>query len=150
MLKTSLSMLAVLVVATATAFAGDVDLENVKCIVAPRDAQVSKSADYKDAKVYFCCGGCAGKFAKDTKKYATKANQQLVSTKQYEQTGCPMSGGKLNPETAITVAGTKVSFCCNGCKSKAVATKGEKQLELIFNDKAFAKAFKKVEKKTEG
>ena len=113
MLKKFASVFAVALVAGATVFAADVKLEGVKCVVAPRDADASKSAEYKDGKVYFCCGGCAGKFAKAPKKFAVKANQQLVSTKQYVQKGCPMSGGKLNPKTAIKVAGTKVAFCCN-------------------------------------
>ena len=88
----------------------------------------------------------AGKFAKNTKKYSTKANHQLVATKQYEQKKCPLSGGDLNPETAIKVAGTDVCFCCNNCKGKVEAAEGDAQLAMVYSDKAFAKAFKKVEK----
>ena len=118
MLKKLTSLFVVLLVAAATVVAGDVELAGVKCVVADRDATPQKSAEYKGGQVYFCCGNCQGKFAKDSKKYATKANYQLVATKQYEQKGCPLSGGKLNPETAITLAGTKVAFCCNNCKAK--------------------------------
>ncbi len=143
-MKKIASFLAVLLVAGATVVAGDVDLEGVKCVVAPKNATAGKSADYKKGKVYFCCGGCAGKFAADSKKYAVKANHQLVATKQYEQKKCPFSGGDLNADTAVKVAGTKVAFCCNNCKGKVVAEKDEaKQLKMVFADKAFAKAFKK-------
>ena len=80
-------------------------------------------------------------------KFATKANAQLVSTKQYKQKGCPISGGKLNADTAIKVAGVKVAFCCNNCKGKVAGEKDEaKQLELVFAEKAFAKGFKKAKK----
>lgn len=143
-MKKFVSFLAVLFVAGATVVANDVDLEGVKCVVAPKAASLDKSADYKEGKVYFCCGNCAGKFAADKEKFAIKANHQLVATKQYEQKVCPFSGGDLNPDTAVKLAGTKVAFCCNGCKGKVEAESDKKkQLELVYNDKAFAKAFKK-------
>lgn len=148
MLKQMTGVVAVLLMAGATVIAGEVDLEGVKCCVANRDANAEKSADYKDGKVYFCCGGCQGKFAKNSKKYALKANHQLVATKQYVQKGCPMSGGKVNPDTAIKLAGTKVAFCCNNCKGKVEgAASDEAKLKLVYSDKAFAKGFKKAEKK---
>lgn len=144
MMKKLLSCFAVLLVAGATVVAGDVDLEGVKCIVAPKAATEGKSADYKEGKVYFCCGGCAGKFAADTKKFATKANQQLVATKQYEQKSCPISGRDLNPETTSMVAGTKVAFCCEGCKGTVDKAEGDDaKLKLVFADKPFEKAFNK-------
>lgn len=155
MAKRWISALAVLLVAATTVVAADavektVDLKDVKCIVAPRDAQASKSAEYKDGKVFFCCNGCEGKFAKTPEKFATQANRQLVQTKQYEQKACPLSGGKLNPETLITVDGAKVAFCCNNCKGKVEGTEEKKQAELVFSDKAFSKGFKKKAEKTDG
>lgn len=147
MVKKVVSCLAILLVAGATVVAGDVDLEGVKCVVAPKAATEGKSADYRDAKVYFCCGGCAGKFAADTKKFATKANHQLVATKQFEQKACPFSGGELNPETAVSVAGVKVAFCCNNCKGKVEgAADDEAKVKMVFANKGFEKGFKKVEK----
>ena len=147
MLKTVTSIFAVLLVASATVIGADVNLEGVKCVVAPRDAQASKSADYKEGKVYFCCGNCAGKFASEPAKYAEKANAQLVATKQYEQKACPLSGGDLNPETAVTVAGTKVAFCCNNCKGKVESAEDAEKLTLVFSDKAFEKGFAKTTEK---
>ena len=148
MLKKVTSVVAVLLVAGATVVAGEVDLKGVKCVVANKDANPEKSAKYKDGEVYFCCGGCQGKFEKDTKKFAVKANHQLVATKQYVQKTCPLSGGKLNPDTAVKLAGTKVAFCCNNCKGKVEGAKDDDaKLALVYNDKAFAKAFKKKEKK---
>jgi YHS domain-containing protein len=144
MIKKAFSCVAILLVAAATVVAADVELKDVKCVVADKAADMEKSADYKGGKVYFCCGNCASKFAGDTKKFATKANHQLVATKQFEQKSCPFSGGDLNPETALKLAGVKVAFCCNNCKGKVdSAEKDAKKLELVFNDKAFAKGFKK-------
>ena len=148
MIKKLSTVVAVMLVAGATVFAADVDLKDVKCVVAPKGANASKSADYKDGKVFFCCGGCQGKFNQDPKKYATKANHQLVTTKQYVQKGCPFSGGKVNPETAVKFAGTEVAFCCDGCKSKFEKAEDEvAKMKLVFSEKSFKNGFKKAEKK---
>lgn len=146
-MKKTISCLAVLLVAAATVVAADVDLEGVKCVVADKAATEGKSADYRDGKVYFCCGGCAGKFAKNSKKYATKANHQLVATKQFKQKACPFSGGDLNPETAVKVAGVNVCFCCNNCKGKVESAEDEaSKVKMVFANKAFEKGFEKAAK----
>jgi len=145
MRKILASAFAVMVIATATTLTADVNLEDVKCVVAPRAAKADKSAEYKEGKVYFCCGNCAGKFAKNSKKFAEKANHQLVATEQYEQKACPFSGGDLNPETAVKLAGTKVAFCCENCQGKVEKAEGdEAKMKMVFNDKAFEKGFAKA------
>jgi hypothetical protein len=120
-----------------------------KCPVSGKAAVEDKFVDYKGAKVYFCCPGCPEPFKKDTAKYAAKANQQLVVTKQATQAKCPLSGAKLNPDTGLDVAGTTVTFCCNNCKGKVAAKSGDDQLAMVFSDAAFGKGFevKKAEKK---
>lgn len=153
MKKRLFSSFAVLLIVSASVFAAEtsttekVDLEGVKCAVADKDAKADKSADYKEAKVYFCCNNCAGKFAKTPEKFATQANRQLVQTHQYEQKTCPISGQKINPETMIKVDGTKVAFCCNKCKAKVEGAEGKEASELVFGEKTFAKNYKKAEKK---
>ncbi|QDT07871.1 hypothetical protein K227x_63000 [Rubripirellula lacrimiformis] len=149
MIKKLLSCFAILLVAGATVVAGDVDLEGVQCVVAPKAASEGKSAEYKEGKVYFCCGGCAGKFAADTKKFATKANFQLVATKQYEQKACPMSGRDVSADINTVVAKTKVAFCCEGCKGSVDKAEGdEAKMKLVFAEKPFAKAFAKAKPKS--
>jgi len=128
--------------------ADEVKLDGIKCIVAKdKAAKSDKSVDYKDGKVYFCCGNCPKAFEKDQKKFATAANTQLVATGQAKQHKCPLSGSDLNKDTEITVAGAKVQFCCNMCKGKVEKAKGDEQAEMVFSDKAFEKAGFKVEKK---
>lgn len=142
------SACAVLVVAGMTGWADDVKLEGIKCVVAPRAANAKQAADYKEGKVYFCCGNCAGKFAEAPEKFATNANQQLVATGQYEQKACPLSGGPLNPDTQIKVGDAKVAFCCGNCQAKVAGAEGKQQLELVFAEKPFEKAgFAKVKPK---
>jgi hypothetical protein len=108
-------------------------------------AKEDKSAEYRGAKVYFCCGGCPDAFKKDTAKFATRANMQLVETAQAKQVKCPLSGGDLNADTKIKVGDAEVAFCCNNCKGKVEKATGDDQLALVYSDKAFDKGFK-VEK----
>ena len=133
-----------LCVGASMAFAG-VSLEGVKCLMAAsQDAKESKASEWKEGKVYFCCDKCLGKFdamsKEEKEKIASKANAQLVASKQYVQKACPISGGELNPETKITVAGAEIAFCCNNCKAKAEGWKGDEQVENLFGEKAFKQA----------
>jgi len=125
------------------AFAAEEKAKEFKatCPVSGQPALEDKTAAYKDGKVYFCCGECPKAFAKDTAKYAVKANQQLVATGQTTQSKCPLSGGKLNTDATSDVGGVKVTFCCNNCKAKVDEAKGDAKAELVFSDTAFAKAF---------
>ncbi len=144
MIRKAFSGLAVILIAAATVVAAEANLEGVKCVVAPKAASADKAVDYKGGKVYFCCGGCVGKFNSNTAKFAEKANHQLVATKQFVQKGCPFSGGKLNESTAVEFAGTKVAFCCNNCKGKFTgAADDAAKMKLVFSDKAFKKGFAK-------
>jgi YHS domain-containing protein len=143
-MKTFMTFVAICVVASATVIAAGVDLKKVQCVVANKAATAGQSADYKNAKVYFCCGGCAGKFAANAKKYAERANHQLVATKQYVQKGCPFSGGQVKAGKSINIAGTDVGFCCDGCKNKVASAKDDAaRMKLVFSEKAFGKGFAK-------
>ena len=139
---------ALLVAASATTLSADVDKKEIQCVVAAKAADMGKSAEYKEGKVYFCCGGCAGKFAKDSSKYAVNANHQLVATQQYQQKSCPFSGNDLDPEISTMIGKTKVGFCCVGCKGKVEQAKDdEAKRKLVFNDKTFSKTFAKAKTK---
>ena len=151
--KTPLLLAAAVVVMSSIGFAASVSLEGVKCIIAgSKPASAEKSASWKEGKVYFCCDNCKGKFDSaskaDKEKMASKANHQLVATKQYEQKACPTSGGKIDASTAIEVAGTKIAFCCNNCKGAAEKLKGDEQIEKLFGEEAFKKAKFELVKET--
>lgn len=130
----------------------EVDVKGVKCLIAAKkDVNASKSAKWKDGKVFFCCGGCQAKFEKMDKKsrekMAPQANHQLVATKQYEQGGCPFSGGKIDEKQTLEVAGAKVGFCCGNCLAKAKKMSDEDKLTKLFGEDAFKKAKFKLAKK---
>ena len=122
------------------------------CPVSGGPCKKEHAVAYKGAEVYFCCPNCPKAFSKDTAKFSTKANLQLVMTKQAKQKKCPISGQPINKEKTAKVAGVKVGFCCGNCLAKAEGAEGDKQLALVFADKAFEKGFsvtKKEEKKAE-
>jgi hypothetical protein len=123
-----------------------VKLDGIKCPVSGKDVKEDKAVDYAGGKVYLCCGGCPDAFAKDTKKFATKANHQLVATGQAKQAKCPLSGGDLKDGTEVTIHGAKVKFCCNNCKGKAEKATGDEQVNLVFGEDAFKKGGFKVSK----
>lgn len=149
-----LGVLALMFASVAIAADG-VFVEGVKCLMNKnKPVNVEKHAKYKEGNVYFCCNNCLGKFEKmndeEKTKLAAKANNQLVATKQYAQEVCPFTGKELNDDTAIKVNGAEVKFCCNNCKGKAEKLEGDKQVEVIFGEKAFEKGkFKLVKKETE-
>ncbi len=126
-------------------------LKGITCVVSGRAIKTEATAEYKEGKVYFCCENCPTAFAKDTKKFATKANHQLYATKQVKQVKCPLTKRDLNEDKKVRVRVAKVAvrFCCKNCQGKVAGLKDKdkEQLELVFNDKAFDKAFKIIKKK---
>ena len=117
------------------------------CPVSKKAALEDKTGEYRGATVYFCCEKCPEAFKKDTKKFATRANMQLVQTGQAKEVKCPLTGKDLNTDTKIKVGDAEVCFCCNMCKGKVEKATGDEQLDLVYGDKAFDKGFKVEAKK---
>ena len=117
----------------------------LKCPVSGKAVNKDSSVEFNGGKVYFCCDNCPAAFEKDSKKFAAKANHQMVISGELVQFACPYTGKDVNPETIIDIDGAKVGFCCNGCKGKTEKATPEKQLEMVFTDTT--KGFKAAEKK---
>src|ERR1700679_3968327 len=75
------------------------DAPALKCPVSGQPASKDHALAYKKGEVYFCCDNCPTKFKENTKKFAAKANEQLVVSGQYKEVKCPFTGGALNAET---------------------------------------------------
>jgi len=116
--------------------------KDAKCPVSGKGCNPEKSADFAGGKVWFCCGNCAGAFEKDSAKFAAKAHQQMVSTGQLVQKGCPFSGGPVKDGTKIAIGDAEVGFCCPNCKGKVEKASADEQVTLVFGsiDKGFAPA----------
>ena len=124
--------------------------KTITCVVSGDEINKSDLKDhehstYKDGKVYFCCGGCKMDFDESPKKFAAKANFQLVSSGQYIQTACPVNKGKIHTAKAkknlkkVTVNGMEVDLCCPGCLKKY--NKASDKFALLFSDKGYEKGF---------
>ena len=136
---------------SAILFGGDdPKAKTITCVVSGDEINKNDLKDhdfskYRDGKVYFCCGGCKMDFDESPKKFATKANFQLVSSGQYTQTACPVNKGKIHTAKAkknlkkVTVNGMEVDLCCPGCLKKY--NKADDKFALIFSDKGYEKGF---------
>jgi YHS domain-containing protein len=129
---------------------GKSDKFSAQCPVSGEDASKEQAAEYRGKEVYFCCADCKAAFEKDSKKFSTKANHQLVQTRQFVQTKCPLSGGDLNKDQSIKVNGVKVAFCCEKCKGSMEEASKDDQLTKIFANEVFAKSFEAKKKEDKG
>ncbi|MFO0817444.1 MAG: hypothetical protein U1A77_05855 [Pirellulales bacterium] len=147
MMKTVVVALVLPVALAVSAFAADLKLDGVKCLVAgSQPAKAANASDYKGGKVFFCCGNCKKKFDDAPAALSVKANHQLVLTGQAKQAKCPLSGGPCKEDKVVEVGGAKVFFCCDNCKGKVASAKGDEQAALVFSDAAFEKGGFKVAK----
>ena len=129
---------------------GPVDLTDVKCLVDPtRSVKEKFAVDYRKGKVYFCCAGCQKSFEADPAKFSTQANLQLVSTKQFKQTKCPMTDGDADETKTVSVGDQTVGFCCRSCQEQVAAATEEERVAMIFADAVFEKSFSKIGKTEE-
>lgn len=122
----------------------------IECPVMGGEAKKEVSADYRGGKMFFCCPDCIEEFNKHKDKYAAKANQQLVLTKQYTQKACPLTGRPVSTEQKAEIGGLEVHFCCKGCAGKIEKMADAERFNAVFGNAGFEKGFeprKKEEKK---
>lgn len=127
----------------------DKDKFNAKCPVSGEAAVKEQFTAYKEKQVYFCCDKCKAAFEAEPAKYEVKANHQLVQTKQFKQTKCPISGEKIDKEQSARVNNVTVRFCCEKCKGAVQSASADEKLAMIFAEKPFKKAFVAVKVETE-
>jgi len=149
-----------LVIISSSLFAlnNDPPEDKITCVVSGDEINKSELSDhefssYREGKVYFCCGGCKMDFDESPAKFSTNANFQLVTTGQYIQSGCPVTGKSPghNHHTEkdikqVTVKGVVVDLCCAGCLKKV--NKSKDKYSMLFSDKAYDKGFDVPAKKT--
>ncbi|MGQ9915612.1 MAG: hypothetical protein ACUVQQ_14840 [Thermogutta sp.] len=129
---------------------GKAKKHEITCPVMGGKVNPENSVEYKGGKISFCCADCIGEFKEHTAKYAAKANAQLVSTKQYVQKACPLSGHAVAEGKQAKVAGIAVGVCGDGCKGKIEGEENaDARLALVFSDAAFEKGFAKPAKPAE-
>jgi len=120
------------------------DAPALKCPVSGGAAKADKTADFNGGKVQFCCENCPKAFAKDTAKFAGKANLQLVQTGQLKQKACPLSGKPCADGKVVEIAGAKIGVCCDGCLGKANKASDDEKISMLLSDTS--KGFEAVKK----
>ena len=129
---------------TAVVSAAVKDPKDAACPVSGKKCNPEKHVALSGGQVYFCCGNCEKAFESDSAKFAAKAHQQMVSTGQLTQKGCPFSGGPVKAGTEVDIDGVEVGFCCNNCKGKVEKASPEQRVTMVFGnvEKGFAPAAK--------
>jgi YHS domain-containing protein len=102
------------------------------CPVSGKTATKDHAQKFEGVDIYFCCDNCPKAFAKDTSKYAAKARCQACLTGQMQQVHCPITHKPMKAETAVSVDGVKVAFCCNNCKAKVEKMAANEQVSECF------------------
>jgi YHS domain-containing protein len=134
-MKTRLCVAALAIVALVAAHSlRAADAPALKCPVSGKAVDASKTVDFNGGKVAFCCENCPKAFSADTKKFAGKANMQLVQSGQLKQVSCPLTGKPCAADKSVEVGGVKVGLCCGGCVAKASKSTGDDLVNLIFAD----------------
>jgi hypothetical protein len=106
----------------------------LKCPVSGQPAKADKTAEFNGGTVQFCCDKCPVAFAKDSKKFAGKANLQLVQTKQLKQVKCPLTGRPMADDKIVDVSGTEIKVCCAGCLGKMKKLEGDALITALLSD----------------
>ena len=143
MKRLALAVMSVALILSAVAVSAAVkEPKDAKCPVSGKACNPEQAADFAVGKVWFCCGNCESKFKGDSAPFAAKAHQQMVSTGQLVQKGCPFSGGPVKPGTQITIGNAEVGFCCPNCKAKVEKAAPDEQVNMVFGkiEKGFAAA----------
>lgn len=124
--KTLTIMVAMLLVASLTAFAGDEKQEAEKetpkeltnqtvCPVMGGKIDSTVYTDIQGQRVYHCCPMCSKALKKDPDKFFKKAAADGILFENI-QTTCPVSGEKLEDKSVyVDFEGRRIAFCCKKC-----------------------------------
>jgi len=106
------------------------------CPLSGGPADEANTLKYLGKTLYFCCPNCHKALLRHPEKYQAEVYYQFAETGQTVQVACPLSGGPVNPETAIKVGNVKVAFCCANCKAKAEKASEEERVTVVFANPA--------------
>jgi hypothetical protein len=124
--------------------AADDDKAALKCPLSGKPASADHVVAFNGGEVQFCCPNCPKAFEKNTKKFAGKANLQLVQSKQLKQVKCPLTGRPMAADKLVALDGVEVAVCCNGCLGKMKKLEGDELINALLSDTS--KGFEPAEK----
>jgi hypothetical protein len=129
-----IASLAVLALVAANALNAADEKPALKCPVSGKATQADKTVDFNGGKVQFCCENCPKAFNANSKKFAGKANLQLIQTGQLKQIKCPLTARPVAADKSVEIAGVKIGVCCGNCLAKATKVSGDEQIDLLLSD----------------
>jgi YHS domain-containing protein len=115
---------------------------DARCPVSGEPASDEFSMRFKGATLRFSSVNCLREFKQNQARYASDANRQLFATAQATQIKCPLTGKLMKEDLSANVGGDTVKFCCEACRDTVVKTAGDEQINLVFGNKTFTKAFR--------
>jgi len=145
-MKTKLFFAALAVVALVAAGslrAADKKVD-LKCPVSGKPASADHKVAFNGGDVEFCCPKCPKIFTANEKKFAAKANLQLVQSGQLKQIKCPLTGRPMADDKLVEVGGVEIKVCCAGCLGKMKKLSPDEQVTALLKDTS--KGFEAVKK----
>jgi hypothetical protein len=121
-------------VAAGSLRAADEEKPALKCPVSGKAASADHVVAFNGGEVQFCCPNCPKAFTANEKKFAGKANLQLVQSKQLKQIKCPLTGRPCAADKVVDVEGAKIAVCCNGCLGKMKKLAGDDLINALLAD----------------
>jgi hypothetical protein len=107
---------------------------DLKCPVSGKPASADHVVAFNGGSVEFCCPNCPKAFSANEKKFAAKANLQLIQSKQLTQVKCPLTGRPMADDKVVDVGGVEVKVCCAGCLGKMKKLKGDELIAALLSD----------------
>jgi YHS domain-containing protein len=126
--------LAMLVLVAAGSLRAADDAPALKCPVSGKPASADHVVAFNGGEVQFCCPNCPKAFKAAEKKFAGKANLQLVQSKQLKQVKCPLTGRPMAADKVVDVAGVEIAVCCGGCLGKMKKLSGDDLINALLAD----------------
>lgn len=119
-----------------------IPLDTARCPVTSGKVSEKFQTEYKGAKLFFADADSLAEFQAGKTKYINKANLQLVATKQYRQTACPLTGRPFNKNFGITIEGTPIYLCCKNCVLMSGKARLVDQLKFFCCDEVFDRQYR--------
>ena len=120
-------------------------LTGVKCIISGQPVNQRFVCDYKSGKLFFDCEASRNRFIKDKTAYITKANHQLVVTKQFVQVRCPVQDKAISLDQKRAIAGVQICFCCDKCQQHFQdGSNTHQQIRYLFGPQNFDTIFQPI------
>ncbi len=120
------------------------DLTGIKCVVSGEAASLNYSCPYKQGTVYFNCNASRIQFERRSGEFQTKANHQLVVTRQYVQKYCPIRKERISERSSaeVALAGVALRFCCSHCREHfQIRHRLQQEIEFVFGPRNFERLF---------